>query len=46
MKEDLIEILERALELLEHLEGNNEALDKAYNMIVEASELIEKYAVE
>jgi hypothetical protein len=46
MKEELIEMLERALELLEQLEGNAEALDKAYDMIVEASEVIEKYAVE
>ena len=46
MKEELIETLNRALELLEDLEGNAEALDKAYDMIVKASEIVEKYAVE
>ena len=46
MKEELIEMLDRALELLEQLEGNAEALDGAYDKIVQASEIIEKYAVE
>lgn len=46
MKEELIETLNRALELLEALEGNDEALSKAYDLIIKASDIIEKYAVE
>ena len=39
-------MLNKALELMETLEGNADALDKAYDLILDASDLIEKYAVE
>ena len=46
MKEELIEMLDKALGLLEDLEGNAEALDKAYDHILAATDPIEKYATE
>lgn len=46
VKDELIDLLGRALEMLEGLEGNEEALDKAYDMILQSTDIIEKYAVE
>ena len=45
-KEDIIEMLAAAADLIESLEGNEDALEKAIDKIEEAIELVQKYAIE
>ena len=45
-KEDLLAVLDEALDILDIIEGNEEALGRAWDLIEEAKVLIQKYAAE
>ena len=45
-KQDVLNMLNGALELIEGLDGNEDALEKAMGHIDQAIDLIVKYAVE
>lgn len=45
-KEAIVEMLATANDLIESLDGNEDALQKAIDRIEEAISIIEKYAVE
>lgn len=45
-KQDVLDMLNNALDLIEGLEGNDDALEKAMTHISQAISIVEKYAVE
>ena len=46
MKQEVLDLIEELLEMMGDLEGNNSSLDKAYDLMLEAKDLIVKYAEE
>ncbi|MFM9150797.1 MAG: hypothetical protein ACKOPU_00750 [Candidatus Planktophila sp.] len=45
-KQDVLNLLNNAADLLEGLEGNEDALEKAMTHIMSAINIIDKYAIE
>ena len=45
-KQEVLDVLNNAIDLLQNLEGNEDALNKAMNHIDQAIDIIVKYAAE